>query len=48
MEKARLINKDSDDYIKQFRVYIKIVNKQKFIPEDIYNMDESEAGLKLI
>ena len=45
MEKARLINKNSDDYIKWFRAFIKIVNKWGLIPENIYNIDESGAGL---
>ncbi len=48
MEKIRLINKNPDDYIKWFRIYIEIVNKQRLILKDIYNMDESEAGLKFI
>ena len=48
MEKARLINEDLNDYIKWFRVFIKIVNKQGLILKDIYNIDESEAGLGFI
>ncbi len=47
MEKARLINKDLNNYIKWFRTYIEIVNKWGLIPEDIYNIDESGAGLGL-
>ncbi len=46
MKKARFINKDLDDYIKWFRVYIKIVNKWGFILEDIYNINESGVGLE--
>ncbi len=48
MEKARLINKNSNDYIKQFRTFIEVVNKWGLISEDIYNIDESEAGLEFI
>ena len=48
MEKDRLINENTDDYIKWFRAFIEIVNKWGILSEDTYNMDESEAGLKLI
>ncbi len=48
MEKARLINKNSNDYIKWFRVYIEIINKWGLISENIYNMDESGVGLGFI
>ena len=48
MEKDRLLNEDLDDYIKWFRTFIEIINKWGIISEDIYNMDESGAGLGLI
>ncbi len=48
MEKDRLFNKDSDDYIKWFRVFIEIINKWGIILEDIYNIDELKAGLGFI
>ena len=48
MEKDRLLNEDFDDYIKQFRTFIEIINKWGIILEDIYNIDELGAGLKLI
>jgi hypothetical protein len=48
MEKDRFINKDADDYIKWFRVFIEIVNKWGILLEDTYNMDESGSGLELI
>ena len=46
MEKARLINKNPNDYIKWFRTYIEVVNKWGLILEKLYNIDELEAGLK--
>ncbi len=46
MEKDRLLNKNPDDYIKWFRTFIEIINKWDIIPEDIYNINESEAGLE--
>jgi hypothetical protein len=48
IEKARLINKDPDNYIKWFRTFIEIIIKWGLLPEDIYNMDESGAGLGFI
>ncbi len=48
MKKARLINEDPDDYIKWFRAFIKIVNKWGLSPENIYNINESGAGLGFI
>ena len=48
MEKNRLLNKDSDDYIKWFRMFIEIINKWGIVSEDIYNIDESRAGLEFI
>jgi intergrase/recombinase len=47
MEKARLINEDPDNYIKWFRVFIEVINKWGLIPEDIHNMDDLGAGLRL-
>ena len=45
MEKDRVVNEDPDNYIKWFRTFIGVVDKWGIVPEDIYNMDESGAGI---
>jgi hypothetical protein len=45
MEKAHIINENADDYIKWFRRVFATIFKWDIKFADIWNMDESEAGI---